>query len=346
MRRALRCAASSLGRGLAPRAAGGVPLKALSALAATSSVHAGGALAGGAGAARAVQTSAATRFAFNRRSDTYGSAADLAVKPGADPHGRLLNGEVTARTVRLVRPDGTHAVLRRDAALAEARAAQLDLVQVDASSDPPVCRLLDWAELRAEERQREKESRHKAVVRRRSDVIKEVRLSLRTQEHDMRVKAAAATRALQEGHKAKCSVLFAVRPGPNGRDGASDPAARKQAVALLEAIQVAIQEEAGGADAAPLFKVEQPPTADGTLSMFVRLVPAVKGAKSKAAKVPRHQEQLEQLEEQEEAEEEATSDAAVNEPLRVGKDSRQPTWKDKAASKAKGQRHLDIAPDL
>ena len=345
MRRALRCAASSLGRGLAPRAAGGVPLKALSALAATSSVHAGGALAGGAGAARAVQTSAATRFAFNRRSDTYGSAADLAVKPGADPHGRLLNGEVTARTVRLVRPDGTHAVLRRDAALAEAREAKLDLVQVDASSDPPVCRLLDWAELRAEERAREKESRHKAVVRRRSDVVKEVRMSLRTQEHDLRVKAASATRALEEGHKAKCSVLFAVRPGPNGRDGASDPDARKQAVALLEAIQVAIQKEAGGPEAPPLFKVEQPPTADGTLSMYIRLVPAVKGAKTKAAKEPRREEPVE--EEEEEAPPASKAAAEANEPpLRTGKDVRQPTWKDKAAEKAKSNRHRDIAPDL
>jgi translation initiation factor IF-3 len=298
-------------------------------------------LAGGAGAARALHAPAATRFAFNRRGDAYGSAADLAVKPGADPHGRLLNEEVTARTVRLVRPDGTHAVLRRDAALAEARAAKLDLVQVDASSDPPVCRLLDWAELRAEERQREKESRHKAVVRRRSDVVKEVRMSLRTQEHDLRVKAASATRALEEGHRAKCSVLFAVRPGPNGRDGAGDPDARKQAVALLEAIQVAIQKEAGGPDAPPLFKVEQPPVADGTVSMYCRLVPAVK-AKAKSGKEPQHEKQVE---EPEEAEEEAAASKEVPEP-RAGKEPRQPTRKDKAASKDRGHRHRDGAPDV
>jgi len=183
---------------------------------------------------------------------------------------------VTARMVRLVRPDDTHAVLRRDLALAEARAAKLDLVQVDGTSNPPVCRLLDWALVRAEERQREKASRQKAVVRRRSDVVKEVRLSLRTQEHDLRVKAASAARALEDGHRAKCTVLFAARPGPNGRDGASDPAARKTAEALLEALQVAIQDEAGGADAPLLAKVEQAPKVDGAVSMFILLAPKVK----------------------------------------------------------------------
>ena len=284
MRRALRQAASSWAVSLAPRVATAAP-PAWAELLATRGFR-GVLPAGGAGAARALHASAASHYAGRVRrapNEPGGSASDLAVRPGADPHGRLLNAEVTARMVRLVRPDGTHAVLRRESALAEARAAKLDLVQVDGGANPPVCRLLDWAEVRAEERQREKEVRQKAVVRRRSDVVKEVRLSLRTQEHDLRVKAAAAARALEEGHRAKCTVLFAARPGPNGRDGAADPAARKQAEALLEAIQVAIQDEAGGPDAPPLAKLEQAPKVDGTVSMYCRLVPAVK-PKAKAGK--------------------------------------------------------------
>lgn len=284
MRRALRHAASSWAAGLAPRAAAPAAPAWAELLAAGG--FRGAWPAGNAGAARTLHASAADFAGRGRRApnEPGGSAGDMATRPGADPQGRLLNAEITARQVRLVRPDGTHAVLRRDLALAEAREAKLDLVQVDGVSSPPVCRLLDWAHLRAEERLREKEQRQKAVVRRRSDVVKEVRLSLRTQEHDLRVKAAAAARALEEGHRAKCTVLFAARPGPNGRDGAGDPQARKQAEALLEAIQVAIQAEAGGPDAPPLAKVEQAPKVDGTVSMYCRLVPAAKAKAGKSVK--------------------------------------------------------------
>ena len=48
-------------------------------------------------------------------------------------------------------------------ALARARAAELDLVEVAAQADPPVCRIMDYGKFRYEEAQRLKESRKKTI---------------------------------------------------------------------------------------------------------------------------------------------------------------------------------------
>jgi translation initiation factor IF-3 len=241
--------------------------------------------------AAALHTSAA-RAAGPPRPPASAAAAKArtaaeAARAAPDPLGRLVNGDVTARTVRLVAPDGTHSVLRRAEALAAARAAGLDLVQVDGAAVPPVCRLLDWDRFRYEERQREKDGRRKAVERRRGDVTKEVRLSLRTAEHDLRVKAAQAARALEEGHRAKCVVLFKAGGGGGRASDAADPAARAHATALLEALRVAVQDEAGGEAAPQLAKVDAPPKMEGATMMWMRLAPAQPASAAAREKRPR-----------------------------------------------------------
>jgi len=195
--------------------------------------------------------------------------------------GRVVNGDITARSVRVVFEDGRHEVLRRSEALALAKAEKLDLVQVDGTASPPVCRLLDYERLRSGERIKEKAARRKAVERRHADVTKELRLSLRTQPHDLHTKAAAAARALEAGHKAKISVLF-----KNARE-AADPSSRTTALQIFADMRAAIQEEAGGASAPPIAKEDAPPKIEGSTLMWTRLAPAqlqhaVKAAKPKA----------------------------------------------------------------
>lgn len=174
-----------------------------------------------------------------------------------------MNADITSRTVRLVGEDG-HELLTRAEALARARAAGLDLVLVDATATPPVCRLLDADELRAAERAREKAARRKAVERRQLDVTKEFRLSLRTAENDVRVKAAAAAHALGEGHKAKLAVVFR-SPREAGEAGSKEAALR-----LLAQARAAVMEACGGEQAA---REDAPPKVDG-LSVWLRLGPA------------------------------------------------------------------------
>jgi translation initiation factor IF-3 len=242
------------------------------------------AAAAGGAPARPLHSSAAAAAHWRATPAPKGAREAPAARP-ADPQGRLVNAEVTARTVRLVAADGTHTVLRLREAQAAARAAGLDLVQVDGTAEPPVCRLLDFEALRAGERQREKDGRRRAVERRKGDVTKEVRLSLRTAEHDLRVKAAQAARALEAGHRAKCVVIF---KGGVGKAAGADAAARTHAAGLLEQLRAAVQAEAGGEGAPQLARLDTPPKMEGSALMWCVLAPAQRaGAPPPRDKKPR-----------------------------------------------------------
>lgn len=182
--------------------------------------------------------------------------------------GRLVNGAITAPRVRVVKSDGTHTVMRRGEALAAAKAAGLDLIQMDATAVPPVCRLASFDGMRGAERAKEKEVRRKAVDRRHADVTKEVRLSCRTEEHDVRVKAVSAAKALGCGHKAKLVVLFR-----NERE-AGDAGAKAGAADVLQRVLEAVQQELG--EGGGTVRLDSLPKADGFHSIWCRiaLVPA------------------------------------------------------------------------
>lgn len=120
---------------------------------------------------------------------------------------RRVNRAITARVVRLVSDEG-HELLQRGEALDRARDAGLDLVEVDGKGDVPVCKLLDYSRFRYGERRREKELRKKQVEKRRMDEMKEIRISSRTDEKDVEMKANMARKLLERGYRVKCTVAF------------------------------------------------------------------------------------------------------------------------------------------
>lgn len=88
--------------------------------------------------------------------------------------------------------------------MARAREAGLDLVEVDANSQPPVCRILDYGKFKYEQAKRERDARK----HQRGTMIHEVRLRPRTGQHDIDLKVRIATRLLATGDKVKLSVMF------------------------------------------------------------------------------------------------------------------------------------------
>ncbi|HCG70718.1 MAG TPA: translation initiation factor IF-3, partial [Gammaproteobacteria bacterium] len=57
----------------------------------------------------------------------------------------LLNDDIAAANVRLVAADGSQrGIVSRAEALAEAKAAGLDLVLVAVDASPPVCKVMDY----------------------------------------------------------------------------------------------------------------------------------------------------------------------------------------------------------
>lgn len=85
-----------------------------------------------------------------------------------------------------------------------AREAGLDLVEVDANSQPPVCRILDYGKFKYEQAKRERDARK----HQRGTMIHEVRLRPRTGQHDIDLKVRIAKRLLATGDKVKLSVMF------------------------------------------------------------------------------------------------------------------------------------------
>lgn len=85
-----------------------------------------------------------------------------------------------------------------------AREAGLDLVEVAAGADPPVCKILDHGKWQYVQMKKQREARKMQKV----VEIKEIRLRPKTHEHDTGVKIKRAIKFLEEGMKVKVRIQF------------------------------------------------------------------------------------------------------------------------------------------
>ncbi|NBB74506.1 MAG: translation initiation factor IF-3 [Bacteroidetes bacterium] len=115
-----------------------------------------------------------------------------------------VNREIRADEVRVVEPDGDHAVLAIDDALERAREHELDLVEIAPDASPPVCKIIDYGKYRYEQQKKEKRRRKKS----KSMEMKELRFRPRTDDHDFNFKKDHARRFLENGNKVKAYVQF------------------------------------------------------------------------------------------------------------------------------------------
>ena len=89
-------------------------------------------------------------------------------------------------------------------ALQIAREQGLDLVEVAAAADPPVCKIMDHGKYKYEQDQRRKESKRKAS----NVVIKEMKFRPKIDGHDYTTKMKHVERFLEEGSKVKLTIMF------------------------------------------------------------------------------------------------------------------------------------------
>lgn len=80
----------------------------------------------------------------------------------------------------------------------------LDLVEVSPSSQPPVCRLLDYGKFRYIQNKKEKEGRKNQKV----NLLREVRFRPGIGGHDLEAKTRMVRKLLGEGSKVKLTVMF------------------------------------------------------------------------------------------------------------------------------------------
>jgi len=115
-----------------------------------------------------------------------------------------INEQIRASQVRLVGDNVTQGIYPIDQALHIAEQQGLDLIEIAAQADPPVCRIMDYQKYQYQQRKRAKEQKAKST----KVVVKEIRFGPQTDEHDYNFKLKHAIGFLKEGAKVKSYVFF------------------------------------------------------------------------------------------------------------------------------------------
>ena len=95
-------------------------------------------------------------------------------------------------------------VITLDEAIANAERVGLDLVEVSANTDPPVCKIMDYGKYRYKQSKKLHDARKSQTVIH----IKEIRLRPKTEEHDIQVKIKHIKKFLDKHDKVKISMMF------------------------------------------------------------------------------------------------------------------------------------------
>ena len=115
-----------------------------------------------------------------------------------------INENIRAREVRLVGDNVTPGIYTIQQARQIAEDLELDLVEISAQADPPVCKVLDYQKYLYQQKKKQKEIKAKAS----KVVVKEIRFGPQTDDHDYNFKLKHAIGFLQEGAKVKAYVFF------------------------------------------------------------------------------------------------------------------------------------------
>jgi translation initiation factor IF-3 len=163
------------------------------------------------------------------------------------PTGPRTNRQIRVPEVRIVDDDGQQVgVMPIEDALRRAEEAGLDLIEVAANANPPVCRIADLGKFRFEQDKRARDAKKNQHV----SEVKEVRLRPRTDEHDLQVRVRAARRFLEDGHKVKVEVRF------RGREASHPEVARAQIASIAEGVaDIAMVERAPSLEGRTMFAI-------------------------------------------------------------------------------------------
>ncbi|TBR76428.1 MAG: translation initiation factor IF-3 [Burkholderiaceae bacterium] len=175
-----------------------------------------------------------------------------------------LNREIMAPEVRLSGPENEPlGIVSLMEALRMAGELDVDLVEIVATANPPVCRLMDYGKFKYQEQKKAADAKAKQTV----IEIKEIKFRPGTDEGDYNIKMRNIRRFLSEGDKCKITLRFRGREITHQDLG----------MALLQRIRDELVDQ---------IVVEQFPKLEGR-QMIMMIAPAKRKAAAKpAAEVP------------------------------------------------------------
>ena len=116
-----------------------------------------------------------------------------------------INNEIRAQELRVVSADGGNlGVLALADALAAAKTAGLDLIEISPSAVPPVAKIMDYGKFEYERSKKEKVAKSKVKI----SETKEVQIKVGTGDHDMDLKAKKAAEWLSQGHRVRAELFL------------------------------------------------------------------------------------------------------------------------------------------
>lgn len=115
-----------------------------------------------------------------------------------------INELIKSPMVRVVGENVEQGIYNIREAIQIAEGVGLDLVEISPTANPPVCRVVDYRKFLYERKKKEKEQKAKSA----KVVVKELRLSPNTDDHDFDFKLKHAMKFLEEGAKVKVDVFF------------------------------------------------------------------------------------------------------------------------------------------
>ncbi|MBA2253367.1 MAG: translation initiation factor IF-3 [Nitrospirales bacterium] len=138
-----------------------------------------------------------------------------------------VNREIRVREVRAIGPEGEQlGILPTPDALKKAQEGGYDLVEVAPTSQPPVCRIMDYGKYKYELSKKDHQSRR----HQKSTQVKEIKLRPRTDKHDLEIKVRQIKEFLAEGNKTKVTVTF------RGREMANQELGRAVMTSVVEQV--------------------------------------------------------------------------------------------------------------
>ncbi len=116
-------------------------------------------------------------------------------------------------------------------ALNYARERNLDLIEVSANSNPPVCRVIEAGKYFYRLKKKERTQRKGAKMGK----LKNIRISLKISEHDLETKTEKTKKFLEKGYKVRVEVFL------KGREKAFSNLGKEKLEKMLEKINEKIE---------------------------------------------------------------------------------------------------------
>ncbi|MCZ2224736.1 MAG: translation initiation factor IF-3 [Chitinophagales bacterium] len=114
-----------------------------------------------------------------------------------------VNYQIRVPEVRVVLEDGsTLGVVPTREALKKAQEMNLDLVEINPRSQPPICKIMDFGKFKYDEKKK------KSAAKQNQSELKEIKLSFNTEDNDLNHKVNMAKKFLEDKDKVKFSIKF------------------------------------------------------------------------------------------------------------------------------------------